>query len=89
MREAEAKLLKLLITHPRIKDSIAGVSGQPLGQWQPSALTQPICELLAVALGVIDQVVRVIQALVKGEVDTANDVVAVNPARHIQAITLH
>ena len=30
MREAEAKLLKLLITHPRIKDSIAGVSGQPL-----------------------------------------------------------
>ena len=30
MREAEAKLFKLLITHPRIKDSIAGVSGQPL-----------------------------------------------------------
>ena len=87
--KGETNLFELLIADTRIKNSITRVSRQPRGQGQPGPLAQAIRELLAAELGIVDKIVSIIKSLLKCEANTSDNVIAVDPARHIQAVALH
>jgi hypothetical protein len=87
--EGEPNLLELVIADARIKNPIIRVSRQPLGQGQTGPLTQAIRELLAAELGIVDKIVSIIKSMLKCEANTSDNVIAVDPARDIQAVALH
>ena len=88
MRPAEAQALQFGIAHPSVENAIGGVGCEPPGKRQSSLLAEPVGELLAIELGVVHEIERVIQVLLEREIDTIDDVISVDPARHIEAVAL-
>jgi hypothetical protein len=88
VRPAETQALQFGIAHPSVQNAIGCVDGEPPRKRQPSLLAEPVGELLAVELGVIDEIERVIEASRECEIHTTYNVVTVNPTRHIEAVAL-